>query len=103
MDYIEILQDRLDMQKQKKIIDAIEIYAKELISLRSKINSVKDDIKELKKTFKTGKQYKDYNTIVNESIKLYTEQNKTLARELQELKCSFVIKNGKRKMVKDRL
>lgn len=100
MDYIEILQDRLDMQKQKKIIDAIEIYAKELISLRSKINSVEDDIKELKKTFKTGKQYKDYNTIVNESIKLYTEQNKTLARELQELKCSFVIKNGKRQTVK---
>ena len=100
MSYIETLQSRLDKQKQKKIIDAIKIYAEELISLRSRINRVEDDIKELKNTFKTGPQHKEHNDAVNESIKLYTQNNKILTKELQELKCSFFTKNNKRQIVK---
>ncbi len=100
LDYIKTIQDRLDVQKQRKIIDAIEIYAKELIELRSKINGVGNEIKELKKTFKTGKQHKEYNDTINENIKPFLEQNKLLSKELQDLKCSFAIKNGKRQIVK---
>lgn len=100
VEYIKSLQDRLDPQKQKKIIKSIEVYATELIEVRDKITSVDDEIKELKKTFKIAKQHTEFNDSVNENIKLLAEQKKVIVEQLQDLKCSFGIKNGKRQIVK---
>ncbi|MDY3204180.1 MAG: type II CRISPR RNA-guided endonuclease Cas9 [Arcobacter sp.] len=73
LEYIESLQERLDPIKQKNIIKAIETYAKELLELRTKIN---------------------------ETIKPFAEENKLLSNQLQKLKCTFTIKNGKKQIVK---
>jgi len=100
VEYIISLQDRLNPQKQKNIIKAIEIYANELIELRNKTFIVENNIKDIKKTFKTGIQHKEYNATINENLKPFTEQNNTLSKQIQELKCSFAIKNGKRQIVK---
>ncbi len=100
VEYIKSLQDRLDPQKQKKIINAIEVYANELIKFREEIGLVENDIKDLKKTLKTAKQHKKFNDSINENIKLFTEKKKLLTKEMQELKCSFAVKNGKRQIVK---
>jgi len=98
--YIEDIQKRLDTQKQKNIIDAIKIYADELITIRDKVNIKEAEIKDIKKTFKTGKQHKEYNANIRETIIPFTEQLNILSKELQDLKCSFPIKNGKRQIVK---
>lgn len=99
LEYIESLQKRLDPIKQKNIIKAIEVYAKELLSLRVKISEVESKINEIKKTLK-GAQHKEYNTSINETIKPFTEENKLLSNDLQKLKCTFAIKNGKKQIVK---
>jgi CRISPR-associated endonuclease Csn1 len=100
LEYIESLQERLDPIKQKNIINAIEVYAKELLSLRVKINEIESKITDIKKTLKPGTQHKEYNASINETIKPFTEENKLLSNDLQKLKCTFTIKNGKKQIVK---
>lgn len=50
LEYIEFILNRLDPQKQKKIIKAIEVYAEELLSIRKRIESQESEIKKLEKT-----------------------------------------------------
>ncbi|MBL0703651.1 MAG: type II CRISPR RNA-guided endonuclease Cas9 [Sulfurospirillum sp.] len=100
LDYIKNIQNRLDTKKQKKIICAIEIYANKLIDSRSKINVIEKEIKKLSITLKKSVQHKEHDAKVKESIKLNEKQNKILTKELQEIKCSFSIKNNKRQIVK---
>ncbi len=97
---IESIKDRLDPQKQQKIIKAIEVYAKDLLALRAAANLVEKDIGTLKKTFKTGKQHKESNDIINENIKPLIQKKEGLAKELKDLKCSFSTKGNKRQIVK---
>ena len=100
LEYIESLQERLNPIKQKNIIKAIEIYAKELLELRTKISEDESKINDIKKTLKSGTQHKEYNASINETIKPFAEENKILSNQLQKLKCSFTIKNGKKQIVK---
>ena len=100
LEYIESLQERLDPIKQKNIIKAIEIYAKELLNLRVKISEVESKINEIKKTLKSGIQHKEYNASINETIKPFIEENKFLSNQLQKLQCAFTVKNGKKQIVK---
>jgi len=97
---IASIQERLDPQKQKKIIEAIEVYAQELLALRERADLVEKDIGALKKTLKTGKQHKESNDIINENVKPFIEKKEALNKELKELKCSFLTKGGKRQIVK---
>ena len=94
------MQERLNPIKQKNIIKAIEIYAKELLELRTKISEDESKINDIKKTLKSGTQHKEYNASINETIKPFAEENKILSNQLQKLKCSFTIKNGKKQIVK---
>lgn len=100
LEYIESLQERLDPTKQKNIIKAIETYAKELLELRTKISEIENKINDIKKTLKSGTQNKEYNVSINETIKPLVEENKLLSNQLQKLKCTFTIKNGKKQIVK---
>lgn len=100
LEYIESLQERLDPIKQKNIIKAIEVYAKELLSLNAKISEVKSKINDIEKTLKSGTQHKEYNASINETIKPFAEENKLLSNDLQKLKCTCTIKNGKKQIVK---
>lgn len=100
LEYIESLQKRLDSIKQKNIIKAIEVYAKELLNLRAKMSEVESKINDIKKTLKSGTQHKEHNTSINETIKPFVEENKLLSNDLQKLKCTFTIKNGKKQIVK---
>ncbi len=97
---IESIQIRLDPQKQKKIIRAIEIYAEELLEIRKKIESKESEIKNLEKTKKSSKEQKEFNAGVTELIKPLNQEKKILESKLKDLKCSFVVKNGKRQIVK---
>ena len=97
---IKSIQNRLNPQKQKNIIKAVDVYAKELLDLRTRINILDKEIKNIKNTLKTGKQHKEYNDNINESLKPQIEQKDNLSKQMQELKCSFPIKNGKRQIVK---
>lgn len=100
LEYIESLQERLNPIKQKNIIKAIEVYAKELLSLNAKISEVKSKINDIEKTLKSGTQHKEYNASINETIKPFVEENKLLSNDLQKMKCTFTIKNGKKQIVK---
>ena len=97
---IESIQNRLDPQKQKKIIKAIEIYADELLEIRAKIESYDKDIKKLDKTKKSSKEQREFNDGVSELIKPLAQEKKLLELQLKDLKCSFAVKNGKRQVVK---
>jgi len=97
---IKAIQERLNTQKQKKIIRAIEIYADKLLEFRRKIKNIDDEINKLKKTMKNTKQYKEFNDVINKNIKPFNEKKKLLAKQQQELKCSFSIKQGKKQIVK---
>lgn len=100
LEYVESLQERLNPIKQKNIIKAIETYAKELLELRAKISEIDNKINDIKKTLKSGTQHKEYNVSINETIKPFAEENKLLSNQLQKLKCTFTIKNGKKQIVK---
>ena len=96
---IDSIQKRLDPQKQKKIIGAIAIYAENLLEIRAKIEVKEKEIKKLVKS-KKSKEHKEFNDGVNELIKPLNQEKKVLEKELQDLKCSFAVKNGKRQIVK---
>jgi CRISPR-associated endonuclease Csn1 len=97
---IKSIQDRLDPLKQKKIINAIEIYADELLDIRAKKLAKESEINKLDKTKKNAKQHKEFNDGVNESIKSFSQEKKVLELQLKDLKCSFAVKNAKRQIVK---
>jgi hypothetical protein len=94
------IQSRLNPQKQQKIIDAIEIYADELLALRSQINSLDKEIEKQKKRIKTGKQHKEFNDGIKIEMQPFQEKSKSLSTKLQSLNCSFTIKNSKKQIVK---
>ncbi|MCD4759018.1 MAG: type II CRISPR RNA-guided endonuclease Cas9 [Arcobacteraceae bacterium] len=97
---IQSIQERLDNQKQKNIISAIEIYAKGLLDIRSQVVTVEDEIKEVKITLKNGDKNKEYNAPINEKIKELTEQKNQLSKSMEKLRCSFDTKNGKKQIVR---
>lgn len=97
---IQSIQERLNPQKQKKIMEALDVYVEELLALRTSIALVEKEIDSLKKGLKTGKQYKEVNEIVKENMKPYIEQKEALQKQLHNLKCSFSVKGGKRQIVK---
>jgi hypothetical protein len=99
-DEVASIQARLNPQKQQKIIIAIEEYAKNLFTLREKINTVDKEIKQLTYTLKTGAKYKQENQVIQSRINPYKEERKTLNKALQSLKCSFSVKNAKQQIVK---
>lgn len=99
-DEIQSIQNRLNPVKQKKIIKAIEIYANGLIKYRSKLSDIDNKIKELKKNFKTGKQHKEFNDVINKDIAPLQEEKNMLSKQMQDLKCSFLVKNNKQQIVK---
>jgi len=94
------IQERLDSQKQKKIIDALEVYAEELLTLRVGIEEKEKEIKNIKKSLKTGIQHKEYNDTINKTLKPILATKEQLAQQLNHLKCSFATKNAKRQIVK---
>jgi hypothetical protein len=94
------IQERLDSQKQKKIIDALEVYIEELLTLRVSIEEKDKEIKKIKKSLKTGTQHKEYNDAINETLKPILATKEQLSQQLNHLKCSFATKNGKRQIVK---
>ncbi len=96
---IESIQERLDPQKQKKIIKAIEVYAIELLEIRAKMELLDKEIKKLEYA-KKSKTHKEFNDSISENQKPFNEEKKILANQLKELKCSFTVKNGKRQIVK---
>jgi len=97
---IKSIQARLDPQKQKKILSAIEVYADELLEIRAKIEAKESEIKKLERTKKSSKLQKEFNEGVNKLIKPITQEKKDLEFQLKDLKCSFAVKNGKRQIVK---
>ena len=100
LDEVKSIQNRLNPTKQQNIIIAIEIYAKELLRLRGDIDLVDVEIKLLSKTLKTGAKYKESNQLIQESINPHKDNKKKLTAQLQRLKCSFRVKNGKHQIVK---
>ena len=98
-DNIKSIQDRLDSQKQKNIIDAIEVYAKELINYRDEIKNIKLVIKELIDSKKTKKD-DSFNEIIQAEIEELKDQENVILKQQQGLKCCFTVKNGKKQIVK---
>ena len=94
------IQLRLNPTKQQNIIDAIKIYADEMLRLRSQINSVDKDIEIHKKRIKTGKQHQEFNDAIKLEMQPIQENSKSLSKQLQSLRCSFSIKNHKRQIVR---
>jgi len=97
---ILLIQDRLDPKKQKKIIEALDVYVEELLALRVSIEEKEKEIKKIKKSLKTGTQHKEYNDAINEMLKPLLATKAQLTQQLNHLKCSFTTKNGKRQIVK---
>jgi len=98
--FIKEVQDRLDKEKQAKIIVAIEVYANRLMELRSEVVALDKEINSLNKTKKRGKQHKENNALIEESIKPIREIKKSLLQEEKELKCSYLVKGNKEQIVK---
>lgn len=98
--FVKSLQDRLDPIKQKSIIKSLDVYSDELLELRNQLFTLDKEIKDLKKTLKTGKQHKEHNDEINKEIKPFQLQKESLSKEIQEKRCSFPIKNGKRQIVR---
>ncbi len=99
-DEIKSIQSRLNPIKQKKIIEAIEVYANKLLEIRSKIDTTTKEIEKYKNKIKTAKQHKELNDSIREEMKPMQEESKSLSTQLQALKCSFTVKNGKKQIVK---
>jgi len=97
---IASIQSRLNSQKQKKIIEAIEIYVDALLEIRAKIEFKEREIDKLNKTKKSSKEKKEFNSEVDELIKPFKDDKNLLELQLKDLKCSFAVKNGKRQIVK---
>jgi len=100
LEAVKTIQSRLDAQKQNKIIDAIDVYAKKLIELRSEIGQLDAKIKEMGKDKKTGKQHKEANDKLKQEIEPYRLEKEILVKEQSYLKCTFITKNGKLQTVK---
>ncbi len=98
--YIKSIQDRLDVQKQKKIIEALDTYVKKLLELRSEIKGLDKEIKTLDKKRKNGEKYKEHNRLIREEMKPYIDDKKVLLQAQKDLKCTFKVKNGKEQIVR---
>ena len=100
LDEMKSIQSRLHPIKQKKIIEAIEIYVNSLLKLRADIDAVDSEIKELSKTLKTGEKYKEENQLIREKLNPYKNKKDDLITKQQELRCSYKVKNGKNQIVR---
>lgn len=101
---IQSIQTRLNPQKQKNIIKAIEIYANALLETRDQIDGLtkqkKESESQKKKNAKTDKD-KAYNqNIVEEKLFPIEEELKKVSKVLQDTRCSYAVKNGKRQIVR---
>ncbi|HES60025.1 MAG TPA: type II CRISPR RNA-guided endonuclease Cas9 [Caldithrix sp.] len=97
---IASIQDRLDRQKQGGIIAAIEIYASELLELRTNIQENKKEIDALEKKKKTSKNAEAHNEKIEDQIKVSKQKGKELSERMKSLQCSFEVKGGKRQIVR---
>jgi len=103
LSYVKSIQQRLDSNKQGKIIKAMEIYTHELLVLRSKIEPLDEQIKEIRKNLKISKSKKEHleeNEQILAQIKPLEELRDMLIKQQQELRCSFATKNGKQQIVR---
>jgi len=100
---ISSIQERLDSQKQKKIIDALDVYVEELLTLRVSIEEKEKEIKKVDAQLKQNTQKKG-NVVVNETFNQTLEilklEKEKLSQYSNHLKCSFTTKNAKRQIVK---
>ena len=97
---IETIQNRLNPQKQQKIIKALKIYVDELLSLRNQGLELDSQIKELDGELKQSKSKEEQNTSLKEEIENLKKQRQTLSKNMEELRCSFEVKNGKKQIVR---
>ncbi len=98
--YITSIQERLNVQKQKNIIKAIEVYVNKLLELRATIKVLEKEIKVLDKKRKTGKKYQAYNESIKEEITPLVDNKKQVQKAMNELRCTFKVKNGKEQIVR---
>jgi CRISPR-associated endonuclease Csn1 len=96
---IESIQNRLNPVKQKKIIEALKIYGDELLRLRNELKQVQKDIKPLDEKKKVSKSKQEENIELDKQIEELKLKKQNLSKEMEQLKCSFPIKNGKRQIV----
>ena len=97
------VQERLDPKKQKKIIEALDVYVEDLLTLRVSIEEKEKEIKKIDAKLKQNTKKKE-NLVVNESLnktlKALKDEKEQLTQQLNHLKCSFITKKGKRQIVK---
>ena len=98
--HIKSIQSRLDPQKQKKIIEALDVYVQKLLVLRREIKAIEKEIKALDKKRKNGEKHKEHNASIKEQIAPYSQKKKLLLQSLKDLKCTFKVKNGKEQIVR---
>lgn len=94
------IQKRLNPQKQKDIIEAIEIYANKLLHLRAELEQILKDIKPLDEKKKVSKSKKEENIELDDQIRALKVKKEVLLKEMLDLKCSFSTKNGKKNVVR---
>jgi CRISPR-associated endonuclease Csn1 len=95
----ESIQARLDVKKQRKIIDALDVYVDELLSLRQNIAHKDQEIKSLIAT-KTTKKDDLKNLKIDEDIQSIKREKSSLELKSKSLKCQYKVKNGKYQIVK---
>jgi hypothetical protein len=100
---ILLIQERLDPKKQKKIIEALDVYVEDLLTLRVSIEEKEKEISKIGAKLKQNTKKKE-NLVVNESLnktlKALKDEKEQLTQQLNHLKCSFTTKKGKRQIVK---
>jgi len=98
----EKIKDKLNFPKQNNIKIALEEYEKRLLEIRTKINSINEDIKQ--EQSKLPRDKKAIETVeileLKQKIEKLKQTQKELVKEL-EIPCYFLTKDGKKQIIRN--
>lgn len=100
IEWLENTKARLDTQKQKKIIEALDVYVNSLLEIRNNIKIIEGQIKDVEGEIKQSKTKEDENVLLKENLAELKNSKKKLIAEKENLRCSYKVKNGKQQIVR---